>query len=182
MNKMSSMVRDLLDLSQLESGNFKVKMEEFEISALIENVISKFKLLYRENQIQFHITFDEEEYNVIGDEYRIEQVISNLIQNAVNHCKPYGNIEVKINGKGDSVLIEIFNEGDPIDEGDMPHIWESFYKTQAKKAGTGLGLAIVKGVLELHNSKFGVLNTPTGVSFFFQLDRTSKNFHMKGKS
>lgn len=175
MNKMSNMVRDLLDLSQLESGSFNVKMEGFEILGLIENVISKFKLLHRDQNLHFNFNAKKEEYFVIGDEYRIEQVVSNLIQNAVNHCKTNGNIAVSVNQIEDKVEIQVFNEGNQIDEKDLPYIWESFYKAKDQKSGTGLGLAIVKNVLQIHKSEYGVYNQPEGVVFYFDLKATQQS-------
>lgn len=171
MSKMSNMVRDLLDLSQLESGSFKVKVETFEISSVIENLLSKFRILHRDKNLQFSITAKNEEYYVSGDEYRIEQVITNLLQNAVNHCSINGHIDIKITEGIDKIVVEVFNEGNPIKEEDLPYIWESFYKSRDRKSGTGLGLAIVKNVLDLHKSDYGVLNTSKGVVFFFHLEK-----------
>ena len=171
-NKISCMVKDLLDLSQLESGNFKVRLEVFEITALIQRTVERFRVLAkRDNLVEFSILGDERELNVSADEYRIQQVLVNLIQNAVKNTKVEGKIEITIKDLKDKVLINVFNEGEVIKEDDLEYIWESFYKGQEHKDGIGLGLAIVKNVLELHESNFGVKNQGNGVLFYFELSK-----------
>lgn len=174
-DKLSHMVKDLLDLSQLESGSFKVKMESFEISSLIDGILHKFRMLYKNEGIQFHMKDEDAAYNVLGDEYRIEQVITNLLQNAVAHCPVSGNIIINLENVNEVVRIEVYNEGEPIHKDDIDNIWESFYTGNDEGKGTGLGLAIVKSVLELHDSNYGVENIDDGVVFYFYLNKAPIN-------
>ena len=100
---------------------------------------------------------------VLGDESRIEQVLYNLMNNALNHTPEDGLITVRALGKEDVVLIEVSDTGSGISSEDLKHIWERYYKAEKSEVkrhiGTGLGLAIVKSILESHDSKFGVTST-----------------------
>jgi len=171
-DKLSTMVKDLLDLSQLESGNFKVRIESFDITALVLRTVERFSLIAnKNNQIEFIITGSEVELSVLADEYRIQQVLVNLLQNAVKNTKKQGKIEATIKDLKDKVWIGVYNEGEAINEEELKYIWESFYKGKENKDGVGLGLAIVKNVLELHQSSFGVSNLREGVLFYFELNK-----------
>jgi len=170
--KMSGLIKDLLDLGQLESGSFKINIESFDIFSMINQNISKFELLYKGKKLRFEVTKETDYYDAIGDSYRIEQVLTNLLQNAVNHCNTNGLINAKIQEDESRLKVSIYNEGEQISEEDKVAIWESFYKTKEEKRGTGLGLAIVKNVLELHGSEYGIKNEKSGVTFFFTLNKS----------
>ncbi len=171
-DKVSAMVKDLLDLSQLESGNFKVRMESFEITALVQRTVERFKLLAKKEAVaEFNIIGDDRALQVLADEYRIQQVLVNLLQNAVKNTDIGGKIEITIEEQQSKIRIGIFNEGENIKEEELKYIWESFYKGKEHHKGVGLGLAIVKNVLELHGSRFGVENRKNGVEFYFDLNR-----------
>lgn len=170
-NKISTMVKDLLDLSQLESGNFKVIIDEFDLGERIDHILSKFQLMKRKKNLKFKVVGVDSDLYVMGDEYRIEQVLNNLIHNAVKYCSPGAVVRVEVKDLGEKVWVGVFNEGAPIPEKDIKYIWESFYKGE-ERPGTGLGLAIVKNVLELHHSTFGVENEENGVLFYFDLEKT----------
>lgn len=170
--KMSSLIKDLLDLGQLESGSFKINIESFNIVSMIHQILLKFELFKKEKKLRFQVTRETDWEEVIGDEYRIEQVITNLLQNAVNHCNIGGLIEITIQEEKDKIKINIYNDGEQIRAQEREAIWQSFYKIKGGKKGTGLGLAIVKNVLQLHESEYGIENQQSGVTFFFTLDKS----------
>jgi two-component system sensor histidine kinase VanS len=170
--KMSNLIRDLLDLGQLESGSFKINMESFNIITMIDQSLSKFELLKKEKNLRFQMVRETDWEDVIGDEYRIEQVITNLLQNAVNHCDVGGLIDITVQEENDRIKINIYNDGKQIGEEEKEAIWQSFYKTEEGKKGTGLGLAIVRSVLQLHESEYGIMNQESGVTFFFTLNKS----------
>ncbi|ABR49346.1 integral membrane sensor signal transduction histidine kinase [Alkaliphilus metalliredigens QYMF] len=176
-NKMSNLVRDLLDLGQLESGNFKVNVEQLDIGVMVQRSLWKFELFKKEKNLRFQVDTSMESCEVLGDEYRIEQVLTNLLQNAVNHTESGGLISVSIQEEKENIKISVYNEGNPISEEERMSIWESFYKGSEEKKGTGLGLAIVKNVLELHGSQYGVENHEEGIMFFFTLKKVSYSCH-----
>lgn len=172
--RISNLVKDLLDLSQLQSGSFKVRIETVDILNLIDSIIDKFQLMAQEKKIKIFLESSLSEAYVFGDEYRIEQVIINLTQNAINNCYTEGSIIYKVFEEEDKIQIEIYNDGPHIPEKELKSIWESFYKIKENSKGTGLGLAIVKNVLELHESNYGVVNKKNGVVFYFTF---KKNFN-----
>jgi len=171
---MNSLVCDMLDLSQLESGNFKLNMSKFNILKFINSIYKKY--LNNINDRYFKLNIESSLKNIIvqGDSYRIEEVINNLISNAIRHTPHNKTIVIAISMQENKVLIQIENEGSYIENEDLDRIWDKFYKVDKsgnkQLGGTGLGLSIVKNILLLHKSNFGVLNTDIGVCFYFTLD------------
>ncbi len=114
--------------------------------------------------------------DVIGDMFRIEQVLTNLVDNAIKYTPMGGIIKLFAEDQGDKVLIEIENPGDHIPEAELQNIWFKFYRIEKSRnknlGGTGLGLSIVKDILDLHDSEYGVMNTAYGVKFFFTVRKT----------
>lgn len=174
---MNSLVCDMLDLSQLESGNFKLNILRFNILEFINSIYKKYLNNINDKHLKLNISSDIRSPMVYGDPYRIEQVINNLISNAIRYTPPNNTITITLKVQEDSMLIQIENEGSFIENEDLDRIWDKFYKVDKSGnknlGGTGLGLSIVKNILYLHKSKFGVLNTNTGVCFYFTLDLVS---------
>lgn len=170
-HKMSRLVREMLDLGQLESGTFKVNIEGFNYGDLINKTLCKFEIMKKEKDLIVEIKGNGYNCMVLGDEHRIEQVLTNLLQNAVNHTNHGGHIKIITKNEGTKVWTGIYNDGERIAQEEIPYIWESFYKGEKEKGGTGLGLAIVKNVLELHGSSYGVENTDKGVCFYFDIKK-----------
>lgn len=172
--KMTRLVSDMLDLSQLESGNFKLNMEPFYIDELVNSVIKRHNTLIEEKNIKTELRLADENIEVNGDCFRIEQVIINFLNNATKYTPKGGKIYISVVNEENQVRIGIENEGDHIPEDELPNIWEKFYKVEKSRnrvvGGTGLGLSIVKNILLLHNSEFGVLNTEKGVLFYFTMN------------
>lgn len=172
-NKLSSMVKELLDLSQLESGTFTVKLKPFHFTDLIEEIYGKYKPLVEEKGMKLTLIQPQEDIWVLGDENRIEQVLINFIQNAQNHGNKQGEIKLILENQGPYLKATVQNEGNKIPEEEIPYLWDSFYKVkiEEEKKGTGLGLAIAKSILQQHHSQFGVKNIEDGVEFFFTLKK-----------
>lgn len=171
---MNSLVCDMLDLSQLESGNFNLNMSAFNVFEFINSIYKKHLKSINNKQIKLNILSTMQNIMVYGDPYRIEEVINNLISNAIRHTPIGKSIVISLKVQENRMLIEIANEGSFIENEDINRIWDKFYKVDKSGnkhlGGTGLGLAIVKNILFLHKSNFGVLNTNTGVCFYFTLD------------
>lgn len=172
--KMDALVLDMLDLSKLESKAYELFTEEFDILALIDTIVNRFKQQLEDKSIKLHIN-DSHCYWVMADKRRIEQVIVNILTNALRHTDYKRSIDIVIKEEGANILLEIENEGKPIPHDKLKHIWDRFYRVEASRnrqaGGTGLGLSIVKNILELHNSEFGVMNTVKGVKFYFTLKK-----------
>lgn len=172
--KMSSLVSDMLDLSQLESGTFKLKPEVFDLGELMNSVLKKHSAFMAEKNITLRLNLSECT-SVIGDTTRIEQVITNFVTNAIRHSANDGFIKVLTQDRETHIYVEIENSGEHIEPEDLKNIWDKFYKVDKSRTrntgGTGLGLSIVKNILHLHQSTFGVKNTEEGAAFYFTLKK-----------
>lgn len=172
--KMNNLVSDMLDLSQLESGNFKLIKEEFLIHELVKSVTKKFFSLLNEKQIKLGLDLIED-VKINADWNRIEQVVTNYMTNAIRHTKEGGSIAVRMINREDTICVEVENSGNNIDISEISKIWDNFYKVDKsrtrKLGGTGLGLSIVKNIISLHGGSCGVQNTEGGVNFYFILTK-----------
>lgn len=171
--KMNTMVKKLLTLNQLEFGNDAVVMERFELTSLIRGVIQSAKILAQQKGAR--MIFDEPgAVYVWADEFKIEEVITNYISNAVNHVDFDKVIDVKVRKENGKVRVSVFNTGKPIPEEDLDKIWIKFYKVDKARTreygGSGIGLSIVKAVMDSMNQECGVINYDNGVEFWFELD------------
>lgn len=175
-NKMKNLVDDLLDISQMESGQFTLNKRLFDLSWLVNKVVDKYRPIFRERDINIKDEIVGNTFDVYGDPERIEQVLINFVNNSINHVDDKKIIQIKVQEFVDKVAVTIFNTGELIPEEEIYKIWDSFYridKSRSRKyGGTGLGLSIVSNILKLHNSIFGVNNLEDGVEFWFEIKKS----------
>ena len=173
-DKMNKLVKDLLNLSQIESGYFHIEKSEFNINSLIEYVLNKYKAIFTEKDIEVQFELGESMI-VCGDMVRIEQILTNYLNNAINHIDNNKIIKISKIVNKDKIKISIFNSGKHIPEEFLEKIWTSFYKVDKARTraygGYGLGLSIVKALADLHNNAYGVENIEGGVIFWFEVDK-----------
>ena len=171
--KMNNMVKKLLTLNQLEFGNDQTAMERFDLTDLVRGVVQAAQLLADQKEAQIAFPQVEPVY-VWGDEFKVEEVVTNYVSNALNHVDGDKKIEVKIMRKDNHVRLSVFNTGKPIPEEDLDKIWIKFYKVDKARTreygGSGIGLSIVKAIMESMHQKFGVVNYDNGVEFWFELE------------
>lgn len=174
--KMGHLVSDMMDLSQLESGNFKLAREEFVLTDLIRFTLKKYEALIGEKPATVETNLIDG-IRVNADWNRLEQVMTNFVTNALRHVTENGTIAVNMIDKGDGISVEVENTGSNIPGEELEKIWDKFYKVDKsgskKLSGTGIGLSIVKNILMLHNYPFGVENTEGGVKFYFVVPKES---------
>lgn len=175
-NKMNTMVKRLLTLNQIEFGNDEPEMERFDINELIASVADANAI--RAGQKNMRIVFDNRnEHNFVwADEYKTEEVLTNYISNALNHCDGKRAIEVRTEKSedGGTISVIVYNSGKNIADEDLERIWEKFYKTDKARTreygGNGIGLSIVKAIMDSMGQEYGVRNVSDGVEFWFNLD------------
>jgi len=174
--RMSRLVSDMLELSKLESGTMKINKEAFFIDKTINKIIKKLEGIKEEYNKGIIIEKSlEENLDAFGEESKIEEVITNFLTNALRHTKEEGYIFVraKEDKEKHNIIVEIENQGGQIPDEEIDKIWDRFYKLDKSRnreaGGTGLGLAIVKNILMLHGSEYGVVNTESGVKFYFTI-------------
>ena len=171
--KMNNMVKKLLSLNQLEFGNDVVNIQRFDLTELINGVIQSSTLLADQKGAQ--ISFDQKQpLYVWGDEFKLEEVVTNYISNAINHVDGEKQIEVTVLHQNDKVRVSVFNTGELIPEDSLDKVWIKFYKVDKARTreygGSGIGLSIVKAIMDSHHQKYGVYNRKEGVVFWFELD------------
>ena len=171
-DRLSLMVNDILDLSKLESGRQKLSPSEFEISSKLTEIIGRFKGI--SEKMGYNINFTPDEPRTVRcDVVKIEQVIYNLINNAINYTGEDKQVFVRQINSPEGVLIEVEDTGDGIEEDKIKLIFDKYYRSENHKrevVGTGLGLSIVKAVLKLHNYDYGVRSTlGKGSTFWFRI-------------
>lgn len=169
-DKMNLLIEELLELSSYESGNFSIKKENINISDLLNNTIEKYKLKLNERQVKLHLKIKENVY-INADKLRIEQVITNFLDNMIKYVEQNGNIKIELEESENNIKLLLYNSGEKIEESEIKNIWESFYKAEKSKKGTGLGLSIIRAIIELHGGSYGVENKDYGVEFFVTLPK-----------
>jgi len=176
-NKMNHMVKKLLTLNQIESGNDTIVLERFDIIKLIDGILVSSNILIKQKEAK--IIFDNaQSIFVWGDEFRVEEVITNYLTNALNHLMNEKIIEIKVLKKEEKARITVFNTGKPIPEEEIEKIWIKFYKIDKARTrtygGNGIGLSIVKAIMDSLKQKYGIVNYNNGVEFWIELEATEK--------
>lgn len=173
-NKMNHMVKQLLTLNQLEFGNDLVEMSRFNICEMICGLVQANRLLAEQSGIS--ITFKETGATYVwGDEFKVEEVITNYISNAIHHAQGVKKIRITLTEKDKVIRIAVANTGKNIPEEELDKIWEKFYKVDKARTreygGSGVGLSIVKAIMESMHRECGVRNLEDGVEFWFELEK-----------
>ncbi|WP_379129594.1 sensor histidine kinase [Paenibacillus sp. sgz500958] len=177
-DRMNALIMDMLELSKFEAKAVRLNPGSLLLASLIQRVAESFTRQMENKHLQLRIlTEDSEELYVVADTRRIEQVVLNLLSNAIRHAEEHSVITIDIGRTSpDTITTVIENQGPPIAREDLERIWDQFYRAERsrdrKSGGTGLGLAIVKHILELHNSRYEAVNTQHGVAFSFSLQES----------
>ncbi|MBC1499484.1 cell wall metabolism sensor histidine kinase WalK [Listeria weihenstephanensis] len=163
--RIGRLVNDMLDLARMEAGFNQLEKERLPLVPFLDKVVSNFEVLAKENNVKLKLVMDDPDLEYTFDPDRMEQVLVNLIMNAIRHTgrEDYeGVVEVHeaANFYADELVIKIIDNGSGIPEADIPFLFERFYKADKArtrgKTGTGIGLSIVKNIVEAHNGKITV--------------------------
>ena len=172
-NKMNKMVQQLLTLTALEFGSDELSVERFDLVDLIQSILNSSQILISQKKATVYFNEQGPVY-VWADEFKIEEVITNYLNNALNHLDGQRRIEIRIWRNEKDVKVTVFNTGQPIPEEDLPKLWTKFYKVDKARTreygGSGIGLSIVKAIMDSHQKEYGVENKEDGVEFWFTLD------------
>ena len=157
-DRLNLLVEDILNLSKMQSNAVSLNIESVNLNDIIKSIIKKFEILKETDG--YSIDYKGFDVNVSCDKAKIEQVIYNLINNAINYTGDNKKIYIKLKKNEDNIKLEIKDTGRGISDDDLKYIWDKYYKVDKKYKrvtyGTGLGLSIVKNILELHGFKYGV--------------------------
>ena len=176
--RMNHMVKDLMNLSAIEQGKDLPDFALLDFPKLLQGVISSMDILLKLEEIQLEVEIPKELY-LYGDEFKIEEVLMNYLQNAIHHVTEPKQISIYTENRGKNLVeVHVRNTGNPIPKEDLSHVFEKFYKVDKAHTraygGSGLGLSIVKAIMDSHHQECGVKNTLTGVDFWFTLEKREK--------
>ncbi|MFC4324129.1 ATP-binding protein [Litchfieldia salsa] len=172
--RMGRLVNELLDLARMEAGHITLNKDEVNIDQFIEKIIRKFQGLAKDKEIKLTTSKSEQTVgSLVLDPDRIEQVLTNLIDNAIRHTKEQGSVTLNIMSQENGILFDVSDSGSGIPEEDLPFVFERFYKADKARtrgrSGTGLGLAIAKNIVDAHQGEISVhskINEGTTFTFF----------------
>lgn len=172
-DRLTLLVNDILELSKVQSSVEPLKKETTDLTAMMKQILKRYDILKETEHYQFIFT-QAEPILVFIDAKKIEQVIYNLINNAITYTGEDKTIKINTIMDNHKVRVEIIDSGMGIDPKDLPHIWDKYYRNEKKHQrnviGTGLGLAIVKSILEEHQFQYGVLSKKKeGTTFYFEI-------------
>ncbi|MCA1030570.1 HAMP domain-containing protein [Bacillus timonensis] len=179
--RMGRLVNELLDLARMEAGQLTLDYDEINFDQFLNRIIWKFQGLAKEKSINLFIKKQSEIGTLIFDSDKIEQVLTNLIDNAIRHTNNDGSVMIHVKNQPNGILIDVHDSGSGIPEEDLPFVFERFYKADKARtrgrSGTGLGLAIAKNIVDAHGGHISVHSKINeGTTFTFFLPRNVKQF------
>lgn len=171
--RLSKMVGELLALSQMDAGQYPLDIQPFELCELIRRVMIKYDVKLEQRKLQLVADFDTDPAFVMADSDKIEQVVGNLLDNAIRFTPENGEIRIRVYCEKDKVYTSVSDSGAGISQEDLPYIWDRFYtadKAHTSGSGTGLGLSIVRSIVEEHGERIIALSPQDqGAIFIFSL-------------
>ncbi len=183
-DRLTILVNDILELSKTEANVESLEISKINLIEMINEILEKYDILKEEGySFSFH---HPDQVIVKADKKKLEQVIYNLINNAIHYTGEDKNVKIDILELEEKYRIEIRDTGKGISKEEIPHIWEKYYKSkknhQRNHYGTGLGLAIVKGILEAHHFTYGVSSKKgKGSCFYFEIIKEKEERKIKRK-
>lgn len=172
-NRLSDLVRDLLDLSRLESSKFPMEIAPFDANEMMRRILIRFEQRIGEKHIDVDVAFADDPCYALGDVNRINQVVSNFIDNAVKFMNGEDSkLTLRTLREDKRIRFRVQDNGPGISPADQPHVLERFYKADKAHTagmGTGLGLSICKSILQQHNSAIEMRSKPGETIFEFTL-------------
>ncbi|MBI2832787.1 MAG: HAMP domain-containing protein [Chloroflexi bacterium] len=171
-DRMTQMVRELIELSRIESGKAELRLEPVELNSLIEGVVRQMSVQAERQQVTLSSEFPSGPLTVSADRERVQQVLINLVHNAIKFTPAGGQVVVSAGREGDSAVVSVSDTGIGISKVDLPRVFERFYKADKARSGsgTGLGLAIAKHVVQAHGGEIRAQSEEgKGSTFSFKL-------------
>lgn len=178
--RLEKLTQSLLELNKYGSKGYFLDISSFDLNHCIKMTVQSFEQISKEKQISFHLILTGDTLYVDADLGRIQQVLQNLIDNAIKFSHYNSSISIETTVRGDKVFVAIKDHGIGIPKESISKIWDRFYKTDLSrgkdKKGTGLGLAIVKEIISAHKENINVISTEgVGSEFIFTLSLTNDN-------
>ncbi len=175
--RLTKLTNNLLVMNNVNKDGMILDISDFDIVAIIKQTIETFEGVCAKKKIKFKLVFSDKSMYVAADMSKIQQVIYNLVDNAIKFSNTDSSIIISVSEKNEKILVSIKDFGIGIPKDSLPHIWERFYKSDLSrgkdKKGTGLGLSIVKDIIAGHNEYIDVVSTQgVGTEFTFRLPKS----------
>ena len=158
--RLTRLINDILSISKLESGNDEVSIERLRLDKMAYDVADMLSIHAGEKEVTINCHLNREPVNIMGNSDRVEQMLINLIENAIKYNKPGGSVTVQVFSNGVEANVSISDTGIGIAEENLPRLFERFYRVDKGRSrqmgGTGLGLAIVKHIVRSMNGEIEV--------------------------
>ncbi len=172
-DRLTLLVNDILDLSKMESEALNYNYEEYDLVKEIKNIVKKYDVIESLENYKFILKLPRKAI-VKADKEKINQVIYNLLNNAINYTGKDKKVTIKVTKEDNDYLVEVIDTGKGISSKELPYIWDKYYKNdknhQRNVVSTGLGLSIVKNILNKHNFEYGVNSEEgKGSTFYFKI-------------
>ena len=161
--RLTGMVKELLEFTRIQDGRFNLRIELIDIAAELEDALFTYGELMRQAGMEVNYSEPPAEIPLIpGDSERLKQVFLNLLDNALTHGGDGEKIDVSLNAEPDGVYIRVRDYGHGIPEAELPHVKEKFYKGSSKNRGTGIGLAVCDEIVTRHGGRLEIANADGG--------------------
>ena len=177
LDRLSFLIKDLDEISKLESGRLQINYHKFDLVVLVREVLESMEDKASAHRIAL-IFKEKYQYPAMvrADREKIRQVFVNLVSNSIKYGKQGGETDIRIYELFETVLVEVTDDGIGIEEKNLPRIFERFYRTDKSRSrkigGSGLGLSIVKHIIEAHEQTINVRSTEgVGTTFAFTLEK-----------
>lgn len=172
-DRLTVLVNDILDLSRMQSNADILSIEKFDLAEDIKTIVNRYQIIKETEKYIINVEMPDS-IMIKADKKKLNQVIYNLINNAINYTGDDKTVTVKVTKHKKYYLVEIIDTGKGIKESEIPYIWNKYYKNdknhQRNVVSTGLGLSIVKEILELHGYEYGVKSVlKKGSIFYFKI-------------
>ena len=153
-NRLNALVEDVLSLARLESPGIELSLSEIDLPEFLHGIMRDWEKRFAAKQLKSHLNFPGTLPRLRADETRLQELIYNLLDNAVKYSRPGGTVFLRAESEPDSVRLSVADQGAGISPDDLPRIFERFYRADksrsSQQSGTGLGLSIVKHIAQLH--------------------------------
>ncbi len=174
--RLTDLTKDLLTLNEFDRKELLLDKTSFDIHEVIKTTAESFEGRCTEKKIEIELLFVSRTLSVTADRSKIQQVLYNLLDNAIKFSSPESMITIETTEKGDKVFVSVKDRGIGIPKGSIPKVWDRFYKSDLSrgkdKKGTGLGLAIVKEIIQAHGENINIISTEgVGTEFIFSLTK-----------
>lgn len=175
LDKMSKMVGELLDFSMLDNRMSSMEMSRVNVSELAEYLMLRYDAIFQKNEIKVEKEIEQNCF-VFGNRMYLERAVNNYLMNAFQHTEQGKKIRLSVKTEKQWLRLEVYNDGEQIQEDQMEHIWDSFYTSSRKKElslegerNIGMGLFMVRKIVEKHQGSCGAENKENGVLFWMKL-------------